>query len=132
MQMLEMADFQRDGHLGQIRLGGMGGNIDNIGIVETDGAADFGKDAPFVFRTDMDSDLIGLFGYTGPGNVDPPLGIGTEQVDAIRLMNGNPTAHGDEADDRVAGQGLAALTDLDQHAIDAVNLDAGLALVLPH
>lgn len=85
---------------------------------------------------DVDSGLKALLGgVLGPFCADPTLPLGGVlqgllHVDAIPLVDGNPIAPGDKADDLVPGQRVAALGKLDQAAVQPLHDDPAGSLLL--
>lgn len=121
--MIEVGDLDGDGKIGNIGRSHMGRHLEDIGIVGADRRADCSEDPAGILGADVNTDLVMLILDAVPGNLDPAQRIGAQEIAAIGLMDRDTPSGGDKADDRISRHRAAALADLDQHAVDAVDAD---------
>src|SRR6187431_139705 len=98
----------------------------DVDLFFAEGLAHGGQDAGLVGGGDRELHRAVDLGFRVPAHLDAAFGVGVEGLGAFTAVDGDPAAAGDEADDAVAGQRVAALGVAHQYVVDAADLDPGL------
>lgn len=115
--------------------GGVDGDAAEFGLgVFADGFRDFGDDGGLVFAHEGEDGLVGGGAFVGPLGIDNAVGVAVHEFDgvfALAAVHLDAFADGDEADDVVAVDGVAAAGEFVVHVIDVAvdeeDVFAGLA-----
>ena len=118
-------DLDRGGHDRRVvgRHADVGGH--DVDLVLGHDLGDVAQQAGPVVGLDPDRDRVGLGRRRLPLDVDEPADLALVEHGRARLeMDGHALAAGDEADDRVARDRVAALGEADEQVADALDPDA--------
>src|SRR5512133_1183723 len=123
LQLLEIPD----GHLELVdRTPGADGPADRLDDADprvADHVRDGGQHARPVIRDDLQRGGAAYVRPGIPGDVDAPLAVEPHHLVAAGGVDGAPAPPRDEADDGVAGDGVAAAAEADEHVLDAADPD---------
>ena len=88
LQMLKIDHLEKHIQLCPVLQRCPGAELNNIGIVGADRAADLSQQILAVLGSNHKSCSMRVLGHTRPGNIKPAGGIGGQEIGAIRLMDG--------------------------------------------
>src|SRR6185369_13864411 len=101
------------------------GDVDARGC---DRAAHRGEEAGRVDAAHLDLHRTEVAGRVVPLDLDPALRIAFHHTQAVDGVDGDAAAAGDEADDALARQRIAAAAEAHHHVVDAAHAHAALRL----
>src|SRR5207253_2850591 len=85
-----------------------------------------GEEARGVHAHDLELHRTEVAGDAVPRDRDPALRVALHDARALRRVDRDAAAAGDEADDLLAGKRIAATAEAHHHVIDAAHLHAAL------